>query len=158
MSNISYHNIKIEQQTGAVLLTALVLLVIMTMLGITSMSTATLEEKMAANSQDINRSFQTAETGLEMVFNDDNAFNTGNTTVTDGTAADIYTPAAAIVGNYLASVTYNSILLQAIPAPRGSGWNPATTSFYYFNQSATSNTQSGSTSTINGGAYQIGKK
>ncbi len=157
MSNISSCNIKLKQQSGAVLMTALVLLVIMTMLAITSMSTSTLEEKMAANSQDINRSFQTAETGLELVFTDENAFNTSNTTVSDGTANDIYTPAASTVGSYGASVTYNAVMLQAARPPRNSGWDTSN-AFYHFDLEATSITLAGSTSTVHGGAYQIGKK
>ena len=57
-------------QHGAVLVTALVFLVILTLLGITSMSTNTLEERMAGNSQDINRAFQAAESGLSAAFYD----------------------------------------------------------------------------------------
>lgn len=157
MLKISSCNIKVKQQSGAVLMTALVLLVIMTMLAITSMSTSTLEEKMAANSQDINRSFQTAETGLEMAFSDEDAFNTSNTTSTDGTADDIYTPSASTVGSYGASVTYNAVMLQAARPPRNSGWD-SSNAFYHFDLEATSITLAGSTSTVHGGAYQIGKK
>ena len=157
MITLSSYNIKIKEQTGAVLMTALILLVIMTMLGITSMSTSTLEEKMAANSQDINRSFQAAETGLEMVFSDENAFNTSNTTDTDGTANDLYTPSATTVGSYGASVTYNAYMLQMARPPRNSGWD-SSNAYYHFDLNATSTTASGSTTTVHGGAYQIGKK
>ncbi len=61
-------------QRGAVLVTALVFLVILTLLGITSMSTNTLEERMAGNFQDANRAFQAAESGLSAAFNSDVAF------------------------------------------------------------------------------------
>ncbi len=157
MSYISTYNIKAKKQSGAVLMTALVLLVIMTMLGLTSMTTSTLEEKMAANSQDINRAFQTAESGLEMVFSDENAFNTSNTTASDGTANDLYTPSATTVGSYSASVSYNAVMLQMARPPRNSGWD-SSNAFYHFDLNATSSTASGSTSTVHGGAYQIGKK
>ncbi len=63
-----------DNQRGAVLVTALVFLVIMTLLGITAMSTNTLEERMAGNSQDINRAFQAAESGLRSAFSSDTAF------------------------------------------------------------------------------------
>lgn len=63
-----------DSQRGAVLVTALVFLVILTLLGITSMSTNTLEERMAGNSQDANRAFQAAESGLSAAFNSDEAF------------------------------------------------------------------------------------
>ena len=77
-------------QQGAVLITALMLLVILTILGITSMSTTTMEERMAANSQEINRAFQAASTGLEIVFNDGKAFDTRNTVDSNHTASDTY--------------------------------------------------------------------
>ncbi len=63
-----------DNQRGAVLVTALVFLVILTLLGITSMSTNTLEERMAGNAQDANRAFQAAESGLRAAFNSDVAF------------------------------------------------------------------------------------
>lgn len=157
MSNFSRNKIKVREQSGAVLMTALVLLVIMTMLGLSSMSTSTLEERMAANSQDINRSFQTAETGLELVFNDEEAFNTSNTSDSDGTANDLYTPTAVTVGSYNASVTYNAVLLQAARPPRNSGWD-SSYAFYHFDLDATSTTPAGATTTVHGGAYQIGAK
>ncbi|MFP6780947.1 MAG: PilX N-terminal domain-containing pilus assembly protein, partial [Gammaproteobacteria bacterium] len=66
------------RQRGAALITALVMLTIMTLLAISSMSTNTLEEKMASNAQQVERAFHTAETGLQMVLADNNAFDTNN--------------------------------------------------------------------------------
>lgn len=157
MTSISSCNINLKQQSGAVLMTALVLLVIMTMLGLSSMSTSILEEKMAANSQDINRAFQSAESGLELAFSDEDAFNTSNTTDSDGTADDLYTPSATTIGYNGGSVTYNAVMLQAARPPRNSGWD-ASNAFYHFDLNATSITTAGSTTTVHGGAYQIGKK
>lgn len=51
-------------QSGAVLLVSLMILLIMTVLGIAAMSTTTMEEKMAANSQQRQQAFQAAETAL----------------------------------------------------------------------------------------------
>lgn len=51
-------------QRGMALITALVLLVIMTLLGITGVRTAVLEEKMSAASYDRNLAFQAAEAAL----------------------------------------------------------------------------------------------
>lgn len=148
---------KMHRQSGVALFTALILLVIMTMLGLTSMSTSTMEEKMAANSQDINRAFQAAESGLEMVFNDNDAFSTRNTVATDGTPNDLYTPTPGTIGTYNADVSYNAFMLQATRPPRDSGWD-TNFAYYHFDLSATSATLTGSTSTLHGGAYQIGKK
>jgi len=62
------------KQKGAVLVTALVFLVILTMLGITSMTTNILEERMAANTQEVNRAFQAAESSIYTAFDSSTAF------------------------------------------------------------------------------------
>ena len=52
------------RQTGAALITSLILLIVMTMIGVTAMQTTALEEKMAGNMRDQNLAFQAAEAGL----------------------------------------------------------------------------------------------
>ncbi len=52
------------KQRGAVLVLALVLLMILTVLGISGMTTATLELTMAGNAQFYQQAFQAAETGI----------------------------------------------------------------------------------------------
>ena len=54
----------IKKQRGAVLATSLVILLVMTIIGVSSMSTTLLEEKMAGNMRDINLAFQAAESAL----------------------------------------------------------------------------------------------
>lgn len=63
-------------QKGAVLIMALIILVVMTILGVTVMNTSSLEEKMAGNTQEHTRAFQLAETGLEHVRQDMTEINT----------------------------------------------------------------------------------
>ncbi len=58
-----------HKQQGAVLITSLVFLIILTMLAVTSMSTNTLEEKMAANAVENNLVFQAAESATPLVWN-----------------------------------------------------------------------------------------
>lgn len=53
-----------SRQGGAALVVGLVLLVVMTLLGISAMRDTTLEEKMAGNLRDSNLAFQAAETAL----------------------------------------------------------------------------------------------
>ena len=55
-------------QRGAVLIVSLILLAVLTLLGLSTMSTTSLEEKMAANTQESTRAFQIAETGLARAF------------------------------------------------------------------------------------------
>ncbi len=54
-----------NKQTGAALVVGLVLLVVVTVLAISGMNTATTELAMARNDQNYENAFQAAETGLE---------------------------------------------------------------------------------------------
>lgn len=69
-------------QRGAALVMALVILLILTILGITAIGTSSLEEKMAGNIQETTRAFEAAESGLNKAFNDANAYNINNPTTT----------------------------------------------------------------------------
>ena len=62
-------------QRGAVLIVGLILLAVLTLLGLTGMSTTSLEEKMAANAQEGTRAFQIAETGLASAFAEELAWD-----------------------------------------------------------------------------------
>lgn len=53
------------QQRGAVLIFCLVFLLVLTLMGVSSMESAVLEERMASNMQDYNAAFQAAETSLQ---------------------------------------------------------------------------------------------
>ena len=53
-----------RRQRGAALVVALIMLLVMTVLGITAMQVTRMEERMAGNSRDVNLAFQAAEAGL----------------------------------------------------------------------------------------------
>ena len=55
-----------QSQSGAALFVGLVLLLVMTVLGVSGMSTSTLELVMAGNAQAQQRAFQAAETGIDI--------------------------------------------------------------------------------------------
>ncbi len=142
-------------QQGAVLVTSLVFLVILTLLAVTSMSTSTLEERMSASSQEINRAFQAAESGVELAMTDDLAFNTAHRRELDGTADDTYDINVTGIGDYNAEVDVNAIYLQKTRPPRGSRWDSGF-SLYHFDVSGTSRTVTGASTTIHAGAWQVG--
>lgn len=52
------------KQQGAALVIALIMLVLMTLVGVTAMQVTTVQEKMVANSRDLNVAFQAAEVAL----------------------------------------------------------------------------------------------
>ena len=54
-----------KQQAGAVLVLSLILLIVLTLIGITAMKTSNFEERMAFNLQDSNLAFQAAESALK---------------------------------------------------------------------------------------------
>lgn len=127
-----------HKQKGAVLIVSLLLLLVTTMLGITSMSTTVMEEKMAGNSRQKQLAFQAAEAGLRQA---ETWLNTNITTVTafetlfnaGGTAElywerqpnpglaskpvafDIYNPNAWLIGN---SIQTTQVLQSGQPNPR----------------------------------------
>lgn len=145
-----------NRQNGAALVTALFLLVVLTMLALSSMNTNIMDERMAGNSQEKSRAFRAAEIGIEMAFDDEEAFDTTNTAATDGGANDPYDKASNDMGDYDADVAYNSVYIQKTKPPRGSGWD-SSMAFYHFALSATSTTTSGISSEMTQGAYQVGR-
>ena len=64
-----------DKQDGAALVVGLILLVVITVLAISGMNTATTELAMARNDQNYENAFQAAETGLETALSQ-GAFNT----------------------------------------------------------------------------------
>lgn len=54
----------LSTQKGAALAVSLIMLLVLTMVGLTGMQTTSLEEKMAGNNRDYNLAFQAAEVGL----------------------------------------------------------------------------------------------
>lgn len=149
-----------RQQGGAVLITALIMLVLLTLLGLSSISSTTMEERMAANSQEIARAFQAASSGIALVFSDEEAFATANTLLSDDTVDDPYDKNSDVGAtgaySYNANTVYNSVYRQMTTPPRGSGWDN-TYGFYHFDLSATGSTDTGATTTIHAGAYQVGR-
>ena len=152
-----------DRQHGAALVTALVMLTVVTMLALTSLSTSTLEEKMASNSQEVNRAFQTAETGLQRAVDDDNSFNIANTVSDNGTpydpTDDIYdfSQINILIGPYAANTDFAAYFRQKTIPKRGTGWDTST-AFYHFDVISNGETQTGASATLHAGAYQVGQR
>jgi len=69
-----------SHQRGTVLIMSLVILLILTILGITAMGTSSLEEKMSGNIQEGTHAFETAESGLNQAFSAAGALSLSGTT------------------------------------------------------------------------------
>jgi type IV pilus assembly protein PilX len=146
MNSTNIHNI--PRQQGAALITALMFLIIMTMLALTSMGTNTLEERMAANSQEMNRSFQAAEAGLKLMINDATAY--------DDTSGNITSTTDATFGlNNNISVVYSTAYQQETATSRGSAPSDTGNVFLHFDFTSAA-TAGGVNTTLHSGAYKEG--
>ena len=74
---MKYKKLHIEKQKGAVLVMALVMLTVLTLIGVSSMSSSTLELKVASNTQQHDIAFQAAQTVIEIAASED-PLNTNN--------------------------------------------------------------------------------
>jgi type IV pilus assembly protein PilX len=61
---MKYSNTSFYQQSGAVLVISLIMLLLVTLIGVTGTQVTSMEEKMAGNAKDQNVAFQAAESGL----------------------------------------------------------------------------------------------
>ena len=68
-----------RRQQGSALFVSLMFLVILTILGVSSMGTARLELKMAANTQFANQAFQASESGIEATLRETDIYATADT-------------------------------------------------------------------------------
>jgi len=155
---------KTRKQSGAALVTALVLLTIMTMLAMTSMSTNTLEEKMAANVQEMNRAFQIAESGLKLAMGDADAFDPINSVNDNGTpfdeSDDIYdyqVTNTTLSTAYTTEIVYRAWFREEKGAggSRGGGYD-VDKSLFFFDLESTGSTQTAISTSVHSGAYQVG--
>lgn len=100
-----HHTTPIQQQRGAALVTALSILLVLTILGVSAMSTSALQERMAGNARDAEVAFEAAEFALrqaEAFINGQTNTNAFSATGTNGLYLASSTPAwdDSIVDNW----------------------------------------------------------
>lgn len=132
-----------RHQRGMALIMSLVILMILTILGVTAMGTASLEEKMAGNTQEINKAFQAAESGLIQALNTAGSLDLNQETSNDFTYA---------ASNSSASVTTKFV--EFTPPKRGSG-HGNNVEAANFDQGSTGSTGAGAKSVVHQGVAQI---
>lgn len=67
MLNTSAH---FHRQDGAILVVSLLILLVLTLIGVSGLNTSVMEEKMAGNSQKLTETFQTAESAIKATYFD----------------------------------------------------------------------------------------
>lgn len=136
-----------RRERGAVLIVAMILLVVLTLLGVSAMNTSQLEERMASNSQEAARAFESAETGLSMAFNTDAAWTL------DGKSNPKESIPSDVAG---LEVEWSSAFAGWSPPPPGSLFSATKFRSANFDFASTGSSGNGNIAvTVHGGAYQI---
>jgi len=139
------------KQNGAVLVMSMLMLLIMTMIGVTTMNTATMEEKMSANSMNSNISLQASESAVDAALNDTNNLVLAlNSSTAIAISVDLGDP----------NITANATILYkgATIAPGFSfGANQGTFSTYQFEAEGTGEVPAAKAKTVTAqGVYRVG--
>ena len=140
-----------DAQSGAVLFVSMMLLLVMTLIGLATMGTARLEEKMSANSMNSNVSLHASESAVDAALLDVNnlvtALNSGATvTITPNFGVSSMTAKAEI--------TYKN---STRAAGFSFGNNQGTFSTYQFEALGTGEVPAANAKTVTGhGVYRVG--
>lgn len=113
-----------DRQRGTALIVAMVLLLVMTILGVSSMHTVKTEERMAANMQESVRSFEAAEAALSTAVGDPDSASL--TSVVQG-KTKLYD-----AGGWSAGANYTTTFIQHTDPPVGSGYSKRLFTAYHF--------------------------
>lgn len=143
-------------QRGAVLIVALVMLTVLTFIAVTALNTSGIEEKMAGNTQERFRAFQTAETGLSATYADPAQFVlTKDSSLTDcGPNAGAKLQKSG-VGSYNSNADVCTEFLMWSAPPRGSGYSATQFSAAHFEMVSTGETSTNAQVVLHAGAFQI---
>ncbi len=133
-----------SHERGVALAMVLMILVVLTILGVSAMKTSVLEVRMSGNVQDANSAFQAALSGLVAA--------TSMKMDYYSTSTQTYTPSSTVSATV--ETSYNAMSLP----PRGSGFSAIHYQVANFNQKSTATTTSGAQAIINQGMYQVVNK
>lgn len=75
MMNRQTRSISAHRERGATLIVSLIMLLVLTLIGISGMNTSVMQERMAVNSQNSNRAFQAAESTVRSLMDEVYASN-----------------------------------------------------------------------------------
>lgn len=133
-----------RQQHGTALVMSMVILLILTILGIAAMGTASLEEKMSGNTQESTRAFEAAESGLT------EALNTAGSLQLSGSSSNSFT-----YSGMNATADVSTQFIQFSSPKRGSGYSNKNFQSANFDQSSTGRTGVGAKAVVHQGIAQI---
>lgn len=79
---------RLSQQRGMTMIIVMIFLLLLTLLGVSSMSTANMQERMASNTQNQVTTFQAADTAISQVISTGTAFNAAMVSSSSVNASD----------------------------------------------------------------------
>lgn len=132
-------------QNGAVLVMSLSILVILTLLGVSAMSSSSLEVKMATSVQDTATAFHAAESGLGKMQSATGKFDVSSDTTSNFT----FNSASAEIITSFTDFT---------PPRRGSGYSIINYQVANFDQTSTGTTTTKAKSVVHQGIFQVVNK
>lgn len=141
---------RLRNQRGAVLIISLILLVVLTLLGVSVMNMTQLEERMASNAQEVVQAFQSAETGLSQAYDDPNVWNPS---APQPPVADT-TPIPSGIGR-VDKAGYEVEFIVVTGPPPGYDVAQYQTSHFDFRSTGTSN--SGFSTELHGGGFRVSR-
>jgi hypothetical protein len=127
-------NAVLKNQSGAALVIALVMMIVLTLIGLASIFTSTFEIKISGNKRCTTDAFYSADSGIEVV-----KANVQNLRATNPNPYDPFHDPDNINHNYTnaqAAITYNA---SQQGAPRGYGMSATNFDFEYFMIASTGN-------------------
>jgi len=143
-------NPSLQSQRGVALIMSLVILIILTILGISAMGTASLEEKMSGNTQETTRAFEAAESGLIQALATAGALDLNQKDKTCAATPKLSFNYSAMNASASVCTAFNDFT----PPKRGSGFGSSFEAAN-FNQGSSGLTIVGGKSVVNQGVAQI---
>jgi len=146
-------------QRGSALIVSLVFLIILTLLGLSTMNTSRLEIRMAINEQAANQAFQAAESGIQETLADGSVLDTNSQAGVDNTYyynQDANGPYTDGTNNYNEQVNTNTLFETSGPVPGGGFSLGGKVQAYHFRVLSVGQSVSGSENEQTQGFYQVG--
>lgn len=133
------------KQSGTALVMSMVVLVILTILGLSAMRVSVMETRMAGNIQDSTIAFQAAESGLAKALNTGGSFS-------------IHSVVTEKFNFNFGKSTVETSFVDFSPPKRGSGYSIINYDVANFDQQSTGTTSSGGQNIVHRGVFQIVNK
>ena len=146
-------------QRGSALIISMIFLIILTILGLSTMTTSRVEIRMAVNQQSANQAFQASASGIDQTLGEADIFNTNSTTGVNKTyyyRQDAGGPYTDGTNSFMERVTTNTLFEVTGAVPQGGFSLGSKVTAFHFRILSTGNSVAGSESQQVQGFYKVG--